>query len=200
MSPPPSPAESPLPFEERRRLLHLARHAISDAVLRDVRPQSAPVPKELAWRCGVFVTLWEEGRLRGCVGKPESPDPLEPTVARCAVLAALEDPRFPALCAAELDVIEIEISLLSPLRMARPEEVEAGRHGVSLSRGAFRGLLLPQVALEFGWSSEKLLSETCRKAGLEPSAWKDPETRLFLFTAEVFSEAEIRSVSGGEIP
>jgi AmmeMemoRadiSam system protein A len=199
MWPPLSPAGTPLSLEERRGLLEVARRAISDAVLRDVHPEEPLQPKELAWRCGVFVTLWERGRLRGCVGKHESPDPLKPTVARCAVLAALEDPRFPALCEAELEIIEIEISLLSPLVPARPEDVDVGRHGVSLSRGAFRGLLLPQVAREFGWSREKFLSESCRKAGLEPSAWKDPDTRLSVFTAEVFSEAEIRAVPGGEL-
>jgi len=142
--------------------------------------------------------LWQAGSLRGCVGKPESPDPLDTTVARCAVLSAFEDPRFPALREDELEAIQIEVSVLSPLVPARPEDVEAGLHGVSLSRGAFRGLLLPQVAREFGWSREKLLCETCRKAGLDPFAWKDPETRLSTFTAQSFSEAGVHSIPGGE--
>lgn len=198
MWPPLSPEGSELPPEERRRLLDVARRAISDALLRNVRPQEPHQPGRLILRRGVFVTLWQAGSLRGCVGRTESPDPLESTVARCAVLSALEDPRFPALHGEELEAIEIEISVLSPLVPARPEDVEAGRHGVSLSRGAYRGLLLPQVAREFGWSREKFLSETCRKAGLEPSAWKDAETRLCTFTAQSFSEAGVRSMPGGE--
>ncbi len=198
MWPPPSPAGSVVTPEERRRLLDVARRAISDALLRNVRPQETPQPGKLISRCGVFVTLWKAGSLRGCVGKPESPDLLESTVAHCAVLAAFQDPRFPALRREELEAIQIEISVLSPLVPARPEDVEAGLHGVSLSRGPFRGILLPQVAREFGWSREKFLSETCRKAGLGPAAWKDPETHLSTFTAESFSEAGIHAIPGGE--
>ncbi len=196
MSPHPSSAGLSIPVEERRRLLQLARRAIHEAVLRGRPPEPALPAGVVARRCGVFVTLRSAGQLRGCIGKPESPHLLEETVAHCAVLAALNDPRFPALEFAELESIEIEISLVSPSEPARPEQVEAGRHGLTVSRGGFRGLLLPQVAIEYGWSRERFLAETCRKAGLEPGAWRDPETRLYVFTAEVFSEADFYAVEG----
>jgi AmmeMemoRadiSam system protein A len=172
-------------------LLALARQAICEFVLNARFPETSP-SREGCRRCGAFVTLHVAGRLRGCIGRPESPDPLDATIAECAILAATRDARFAALQPQDLENLHIEISVLSP-----PEDVPAadvidrlapGTHGVTLSQGAFRGLLLPQVAAERGWDAQRFLEETCRKAGLPRHAWRDPETHIELFTAEVFSE------------
>jgi AmmeMemoRadiSam system protein A len=110
-------------------------------------------------------------------------------IVRCAVSAALEDPRFAPVKETQLEEMDIEISLLSPLEPILPEAIEIGRHGLLVVLHAQRGLLLPQVAIEHSLTREQFLEETCRKAGLRREAWKDPETRLFGFTCEVFSES-----------
>jgi len=109
-----------------------------------------------------------------------------------AIASGWEDPRFPPLDASELDEIEIEISVLSPLRPARPEEIEVGKHGVYITKGFYRGVLLPQVAVEYGWDRETFLAQTCLKAGLHPDAWKEPDTKIEIFSAEVFSEKDFK--------
>ena len=114
-------------------------------------------------------------------------------VAYCAMAAALDDPRFAPLGAAELDGVAIEISVLSPLVEIALDRIETGKHGLLVTRGSQRGVLLPQVAEEFGWNAERFLEETCVKAGLERDAWKQPGTRLQAFTAEVFSEPEFHA-------
>lgn len=180
---------SPLPEDDRRALLDLARRAITAAVTRQPAP-SLPTLASSAGGCGAFVSLHRHGRLRGCIGLIESTAPLVGTVARCAVSAALEDPRFDPLIAAELPGLEIEVSVLSPLMIARPEEVEVGQHGLRIRQGYSSGLLLPQVATKYNWSRERFLEETCRKAGLHADAWREPDTRLEIFTAQVFSETD----------
>jgi AmmeMemoRadiSam system protein A len=181
---------SPLPEDDRHALLELARRAITAAVARQPAPP-LPILSSNVSGCGAFVSLHRHGRLRGCIGLIESSSLLTDTIARCAVSAALEDPRFDPLTAAELAGLEVEISVLSPLVTARPEEVEVGRHGLRIRQGYFSGLLLPQVASKYNWSRERFLAETCRKAGLHPEAWREPDTRLEIFTAEVFSEADV---------
>jgi AmmeMemoRadiSam system protein A len=187
------PVPGLIPPDTRARLLALARRAIRAYVLEQLLPDESSPPQQ-GERRGAFVTLHLAGRLRGCMGRPDSTDSLETAVAVCAVLAASRDPRFPPVRPQEIEALEIEISILTP-----PEPVPVaqvldrlvpGRHGAVVSLGAFRGLLLPQVAAEQGWSSERFLEETCRKAGLPPGAWRDPEVRIELFTAEVFSEAQ----------
>lgn len=173
-------------------LLELARRTITRAVLEG-GPGFSPVerlPGAIERPCGVFVSLHTRGRLRGCIGQLESPAPLAETVARCAVAAALEDPRFPSLRSEELGEVQIEISVLSRPERIEASQVRVGEHGLLVTRGRMRGLLLPQVAREYRWTSERFLQETCAKAGLERDAWKDPATRIEAFTAEVFSEAE----------
>jgi AmmeMemoRadiSam system protein A len=119
-------------------------------------------------------------------------EPLWRSVRDNAVNAAFHDPRFPPLEPSELDDVEIEISALTPLRpVSTPEEVRVGVHGVMIERGPYRGLLLPQVAVEYGWDRETFLDHTCRKAGLAPGCWKDPATRIEVFSADVFSEGEL---------
>ncbi len=136
-----------------------------------------------------FVTLTKNGRLRGCIGYTEAVAPLFKVVQECAVAAATEDPRFPPVSSNELPSLRIEISVLTPLVPILPEEVEVGRHGLMVSQGGMRGLLLPQVPVEWGWDRETFLDQTCVKAGLPPSAWRHGAT-LRSFTAEVFGEEE----------
>jgi AmmeMemoRadiSam system protein A len=179
--------------DERKRLLALARGAICSYVLEQRLPEGA-APPQSGLRQGVFVTLHLAGRLRGCIGRPESSESLDSLVELCAVLAASRDPRFPPVQAHELDALDIELSILSPPEQLAAADVlarlEPGVHGAAVSCGAFRGLLLPQVALQYGWSAQRFLEETCRKAGLPAHAWRDPDVRIEIFTAEVFSESE----------
>jgi AmmeMemoRadiSam system protein A len=186
-------APSFISLEERRRLLALARRAIRDYVLAQLLPDESP-PRHAGQRRGAFVTLHLAGRLRGCMGRPDSPESLESAVAVCAVLAASRDPRFPPVRPSEIETLEIEISILTPPENVPAAEILArlqpGMHGAVVSLSGFRGLLLPQVAVEHGWGAQRFLEETCRKAGLPAGAWRDPDLRIELFTAEVFSEAQ----------
>ena len=170
-------------------LLVLARKAIVEAVSRGELPNSIPHEGIFGERRGVFVTLHVRGELRGCIGTTESDEPLGEATARCAVSAALHDPRFPAMRSEELGALSIEISVLSPLTPIRPEEIEIGRHGLVVSDENHRGLLLPQVAPEHSLNREQFLAETCRKARLPRDAWQWPTTRIQGFTCEVFSDA-----------
>lgn len=182
-----------IPREECERLLALARRSIREYVLENHVFEPAP-SRHTGLRHGAFITLHIGSRLRGCIGRVDSPDTLDALVAVCAILAASRDPRFPPVEPREIDALEIEISVLTPPEFVLAADVlhrlEIGAHGVVVSLGASRGLLLPQVAHEHGWNAARLLEETCRKAGLPAHAWRDPEARIELFTAQVFSEAE----------
>ena len=137
---------------------------------------------------GVFTTLHDSaGRLRGCIGFIEARRTLWETVWITAADAATQDPRFDPVTAEEIPALRLEISILSPLRKARPEEVKPGVHGVVLSRGLQRGLLLPQVATEQGWDAETFLEACCDKARLPRGSWRD-SAKLEIFTAEVLTE------------
>jgi AmmeMemoRadiSam system protein A len=173
---------------DRRVLLALARESVIAAVSSHDLPGIIPKGGIFTTPQGIFVTIHIRGRLRGCIGVIEAEEPLGEAVVRCAASAALHDPRFPPLRQEELADLQIELSLLSPLAPIRPDEVELGSHGLLISRGAQRGLLLPQVALEHQLSREQFLAETCQKAGLPRAAWRDPDTKLLGFTCEVFSD------------
>jgi len=180
---------------DRRLLLRIARESITAHLCRTPAPD-VPGDGAAGEPGAAFVTLIASGRLRGCIGHLEAEDPLGRVIARCAVAAATSDPRFPALGAAELTVVAIELSLLGPLQsVSTPEEIEVGRHGVVVEMGWRRGLLLPQVAVEWQWDREVFLSQTCRKAGLANDAWKRG-ARLWRFEAEVFGEQD--SLLGSE--
>lgn len=175
----------------RGRLIAIARQAI-DAELRG-RPAPRPdlrLDAELLRKSGAFVTLSrkQDGELRGCVGYIEPVLPLAETVARAAVGAAMKDGRFPAVRPDELPSLSVHVSVLAPPVPIDPERVEVGRHGLIVQRGSFRGLLLPQVPAEWGWDREGFLEAVCRKAGLPGGAWKEPDTELLAFEAEVFGE------------
>jgi AmmeMemoRadiSam system protein A len=176
-------------------LLRLARATLSGAAA----PASvADVPFG-----GAFVTLHLRSgthALRGCMGTFARGEDLATAVARAAEAAAREDPRFPPLGASEIDGVEIEISVLSPLRAASISELEVGRHGVVISRGDRRGVLLPQVAVERGWDRDTFLAHACIKAGLAANEWRDAGTSLEVFTAEIFAEPPARDTSPGSGP
>ena len=182
-------AASDLTADERRALLKTARESIA-AHLRGGRPDRPAPSGALAPPRGAFVTLHRrgDGDLRGCVGMMRSDEPLVRTVERMAVAAATEDSRFDPVTLDELDEIRIEISALGPLEPIRPEDVEVGRHGLLISHGGRRGVLLPQVPVEHGWDRETFLAHTCRKAGLPEDAWRKPGVELLGFTATVFGE------------
>ncbi|HEU5410141.1 MAG TPA: AmmeMemoRadiSam system protein A [Candidatus Acidoferrales bacterium] len=186
----------PLTDEEKRSLLFIARQSIEVALSRSTAPPTGSFSGDLAARTGAFVTLHQRGRLRGCIGRVTTLDPLATVVAECAVGAATEDPRFARLEPQDLHELEIEISVLSePCRIAVPEELQPGVHGLLITHGRNRGILLPQVAQKFKWSRKHFLEETCRKAGLHPDDWKDPGTRIHVFTAEIFSDADFPALS-----
>jgi AmmeMemoRadiSam system protein A len=176
---------------EKKLLLEVARRACTSAVERRDSPSDLPVSDALRRPGGAFVTLHRGSRLRGCIGQLPSREPLIEVVARCARGAALEDPRFSPVGLEEIAEIDVEISVLSPLEEIAPDQIEAGKHGLVVSQGWQRGVLLPQVAAQFGWTAERFLEETCVKAGFDRAAWKDPETRIQAFTAEVFSESAL---------
>lgn len=173
---------------DRQNLLRLARQAVVEAVSRARLPDSIPNDGVFAQRCGVFVTLRSGHRLRGCIGVIEADEPLGQSIVRCAAGAALQDPRFAPLRPEDLCGLQIEISLLAPPAPIDPAEIEIGRHGLLVSQGTHRGLLLPQVAVEHGLTREQFLEEACRKALLSREAWRDSETQMLGFTCEVLTD------------
>jgi AmmeMemoRadiSam system protein A len=173
---------------DRRSLLELARRAIAEAVSLQKPVEGVPQSGVFAEKRGVFITIHARGRLRGCIGVVEAFEPLGESIARCAASAAVHDPRFSPVSAEELRELQIEVSLLSALEPIHPENIEIGKHGLLISQGSKRGLLLPQVAVEHRLGREQFLEETCRKAGLHANAWWEPETQILGFTCEVFSE------------
>lgn len=189
----PQPDNPPLPSlfpeyspQERSFLLDTARRAILAAVRRENWKPNNP-SRHLAEPRGAFTTLHLDDRLRGCVGFVYPVKSLCATVVETAVAAAFHDPRFLPVTEEEGSRLQIEISVLSQLFRIDAREIIVGRHGLLVSRGFQRGLLLPQVAVEHGWSREMFLDEACLKAGLSPDAWKHGAT-VEAFTAEVFGD------------
>lgn len=173
---------------ERQILLSTARESIASRLLGR-KPAWPEARGALLTPCGAFVTLHEGGSLRGCIGRMSSPEPLVETVRAMARAAAFEDPRFPQLKAAELERIEIEITVLSPLRrITDPDQIIVGRHGIHLTKGWRSGVLLPQVAIEQGWDRLTFLEQTCWKANLPPDAWKSSDAVISIFEGLVFGE------------
>ncbi len=180
----------PLTEGEKRVLLRFARSALQEVLLVRPVPMVRPIPEMLHQRAGCFVTLRAAGILRGCVGRIHNILPLHQAVRDCAAGAALADPRFPPLQADELADLHIEISVLSSLTEVTPEQIEIGRHGLLVSQGSRRGLLLPQVAVEWNWDRVRFLQETCLKAGLHRDAWLSG-ARIEAFTAQIFGEGSL---------
>lgn len=170
-------------------LLALARESIALAFSEREPVPPEPRGEDLDEVRGAFVTLKNSGSLRGCIGRVETEWPLWETVVRMARASAFDDPRFPPLSVEELAEVEIEISVLTPpRRIASPDDIVVGTHGLIVELGPRRGLLLPQVATDYGWDRVEFLENTCLKAGVPPDAWRDPETLIYAFSADVFAE------------
>ncbi|MBP8591077.1 AmmeMemoRadiSam system protein B [Candidatus Shapirobacteria bacterium] len=183
-------AQGELSQEGKRMLLSWARQVLESYFEKGKVPDQPPPTPALAQKRGVFVTLKEEGQLRGCIGDFSANEPLWEKVEKMALAAAFDDPRFPPLTPEELDKVKIEISVLSPLQKINSiEEIEMGKHGVYLKYGNRSATFLPQVAKETGWEREEFLDQLClEKAGLPAGCWRHPQTELFSYTAEVFGE------------
>jgi AmmeMemoRadiSam system protein A len=178
----------PLTREEELICLKLARQAL-EHYFETGRPLRSPVKSgTLKEKRGAFVTLTVDGELRGCIGYPLPVKPLDETVIEMAVAAATQDTRFEPVPPNELKKLKIEISVLGlPEPVSDPDKVQVGCHGIIVSKGFYKGLLLPQVPVEYGWDRETFLSHGCLKAGLPPEEWKKG-AKLEVFTAQVFSE------------
>lgn len=176
--------------DDHRELLRIARATLREYLTTGFMPPGAPHRKSLLEPRGAFVSVRVAGELRGCIGRVEPDTPLYLAIEQLAVAAATRDPRFDPLRVEELPETRIEISVLSALATATPDDVVIGRHGLVITRGVRRGLLLPQVAVQHNLTRDQFLDEVCGKAGLPPGAWSDEGTLLQCFTAEVFREPE----------
>ena len=184
-------AASGLSDEEKESLLKLARATLEKKLLGKGMSGEGDLESSILKEIrGAFVSLHKKGRLRGCIGCVEGRKPLVTTIEEMANAAAFRDPRFPPVGADELKDLDIEISVLTPPEpISNTGEITIGVHGLIVERGSCCGLLLPQVATEWGWDRIRFLEETCRKAGLPPGAWKEKGTKVYIFSADVFGES-----------
>jgi AmmeMemoRadiSam system protein B/AmmeMemoRadiSam system protein A len=173
--------------EEKKTLHHIARAVIENKARGKAVPEfkiESPVLKE---NRGAFVTIHKKGQLRGCIGYIEGHGPLHKTIEEMAEAAAFRDPRFTPVKEKELPELEFEISVLTPLKRIKDvNEIQVGKHGIYIKKGWYSGLLLPQVATEYGWDRMTFLEHTCQKAGLPPNAWKEKDTEIYIFSADIF--------------
>lgn len=170
---------------EQKMLLSLAREAITRYVHGGEIPDSEVYAPALQCHCGCFVTIRKEGVLRGCIGSFVSDKPLYELVRMMAIAAATNDPRFYPMRPADLDDFSIEISVLSPLeKIASPDHIKVGTHGIYIIKNSCHGVLLPQVAVEYGWDRNTFLSQACLKAGLKPEDWKEGAD-IMIFSAQI---------------
>lgn len=181
--------------EKGEKLVRYARNVIENYV----RGNKIYDIENFEEKAGVFVTIntYPEKELRGCIGIPEPIMPLKKAIKEAAI-SACHDPRFPNLREEELNKIIVEITILSPPDLIKakpidyPKYIEVGKDGLMVERGFYRGLLLPQVAVEYNWDSKEFLRNTCIKAGLSPNAWLDKNTKVYKFQGEIFMEEEPR--------
>ena len=180
-------------LEQKKELLKMARNTIAHYLKTGESPDIVVEDMDLQAEMGAFVTLHKKGQLRGCIGHMVATGPLYLTVRDMAIAAATGDPRFPAMRLTELDEVDIEISVLSPMRKVDdPNEIEMGKHGVMVKRGWKSGVYLPQVADETGWSRDQFMNSLCsQKAGIPADSWKTGEAEIYVYTAEVFGEKEL---------
>jgi uncharacterized protein len=176
--------------EEKKILLFTARESVKAAFERKALETPSRTPS-LSLPCGAFVTIKKNGNLRGCIGSMVGRAPLVDTVRDMAYQAAFEDPRFEAMEREEVEMVDFEISVLSPLQPVKDlSEIVVGVHGLYMIGKGRSGVLLPQVATEWGWDKETFLKQTCRKAGLPVEAYKDPDVTMYKFSAIVFGEKD----------
>ena len=190
-----------LSVDEGKFLIELARNAVKEYLkTRKQIPPPENTPQKLLKECGVFVTINkltnEEKQLRGCIGYPYPTAPLVEAVIDSAINAATQDPRFPPLSAKELGEVVFEVSVLTPpepVKVEKPREycskIKVGRDGLIIERGYYKGLLLPQVPVEWKWNEETFLCQCCIKAGLTPDSWLLKDTKIYKFQAIIFEEA-----------
>lgn len=173
--------------EEKKFLHHVASASIEARLRGEDPPQFNPTSPILKEKRGAFVSLHRHGQLRGCIGYIKPYKPLCQTVSEMAVAAAFQDTRFNPLKKDEFKDLEIEISVLTPFKKITDiKEIEVGKHGIQIVKGFYSGLLLPQVATEYGWDTKTFLEQTCTKAGLYKDAWKDKDTEIYIFSADIF--------------
>jgi AmmeMemoRadiSam system protein A len=176
--------KSPYTEEEKKELLVIARKAITDYATNGKTPEIEIKDPKFKTDGAVFVTIKKNGNLRGCIGNIRPVMPLYQSVIKNAVAASSSDPRFPPIKKEELKDIDIEISILSPLKPVKDvKDIQPGKHGLVIIKDMHSGILLPQVATEYGWDRETFLEQVCMKAGLPRGSWKDAE--LYSFTAEI---------------
>jgi AmmeMemoRadiSam system protein A len=174
---------------EKQALLAIARQAIVHGVQTGQEYVEPREEKALNRRNGCFVTIKQNGQLRGCIGNFQSELPLFKEVARMAQASASNDPRFYPLKENDLDSFTLEISVLSPLnKIESIEDIEVGKHGIYIEKSFYRGVLLPQVATEHNWDRLTFLKQTCIKAGLPTDAWEADDADIYVFSAQVFGE------------
>ena len=179
---------SPLPPEEQTLLLQIAREAITSFLQTGTVPQCKEESQLLQDKRGCFVSIKSNDRLRGCIGNFIAEKPLCQLVQEMAVCAATKDPRFYPMGKEDLNNYQLEISVLSPLqKISSVEEIEVGQHGLYLEKNFCRGVLLPQVAVEYGWDRETFLNQTSIKAGMKPDEWKEG-AEIYIFSAEILKE------------
>ena len=174
--------------EQDKKTLHqIAKTVIENKARGKAVPEFKIESAILKENRGAFVTIQKKGQLRGCIGFIKGYEPLHKTVEKMAAEAAFRDPRFPPVKEKELPELDIEISVLTPLRkISDVNEIEVGKHGIYIIKGGWSGLLLPQVATEYGWDRQTFLEHTCQKAGLPPHAWKEKDTEIYIFSADIF--------------
>ena len=173
--------------QDKETLLNIAKTVIESKARGKPLPEFAVDSQVLKEKRGAFVTINKRGQLRGCIGYIQAYKPLYQTVEEMAAQAAFHDPRFDPVTERELPDIEIEISVLTPMKRIRDiEEIEVGMHGILIEKGFNSGLLLPQVATEYGWDRKTFLEHTCLKAGLPTDAWKDKDVVISIFSADIF--------------
>lgn len=174
---------------EKQILLDIARQAIILGVKFGQEYVEPREEKVLNQRNGCFVTIKQNGQLRGCIGNFQSELPLFKEVAQMAQASATKDPRFYPLKEEDLDNFTLEISVLSPLQKTENiEDIEVGKHGIYIEKSFYRGVLLPQVATEHNWDRQTFLKQTCIKAGLPTDAWQAEDADIYVFSAQVFGE------------
>lgn len=183
---------------DKLELLKLARNEISGKCYDEPHLFEIPASEALNTQCGAFVTLYLQDNLAGCIGFIQSASPLFETVIQASNAAAFKDPRFKGIRKVDLPLLNIEISVLSPIEQIwNSDEIEIGRDGIFLKGPDHQGLLLPQVAVNHGWDRETFLDQTCLKAGIPLGSWKENNMEIYRFSALVFNE---RDLASGKMP
>jgi AmmeMemoRadiSam system protein A len=174
--------------EEEKKILRQIAKTVIESKARGKSIQEFKIDSSvLMENRGAFVSIHKKGQLRGCIGYIEGKGPLHKTIEEMAEAAAFRDPRFPSVTERELTELDIEISVLTPLKKITDiNEIEVGKHGIYIKKGWHTGLLLPQVATEYGWDRKTFLEHTCQKAGLPSNAWREKDLEIYIFSADIF--------------